>query len=246
MYIYIVLVMKYYKLKTVVFYIFATTITSFDLKGGENENEGICSCCNCCKEEEKKEEEKNNENKEDTKDKKKEENKEENNKKKKIKKKGKRKKGKKKFKKLIKTIIDNYNNIIEDNAFQKKLENKPINKRLFIANSSEIYNEIPFLDEKNKMEVFFSYKESVTEKNLPLGNLSLISYCPKNENDEESKILEFEMDPNSTINQVFEHFKNASTWVNEKCLILFIKDQDSNIVSLVPVADFFVIYKENK
>ena len=46
--------MKYYKLKTVVFYIFATTIMSFDLKGsekdGKNENEGSCPCCNqCCK-----------------------------------------------------------------------------------------------------------------------------------------------------------------------------------------------------
>ena len=50
--------MKYYKLKTVAFYIFVATVMSFDLKGGENENEGICSCCNCCKEEEKKEEEK--------------------------------------------------------------------------------------------------------------------------------------------------------------------------------------------
>ena len=48
--------MKYYKLKTVVFYIFATTIISFDLKaseeGSENENEGICSCC--CSDEGKK------------------------------------------------------------------------------------------------------------------------------------------------------------------------------------------------
>lgn len=84
--------------------------------------------------------------------------------------------------------------------------------------------------------------------NLSLDNLSLISYCPKNENNEESKILEFEMNPYSTINQVFDSFENASTWVNEEktCLILFIKDQDSNIVSLVPYADFFMIYKENK
>ena len=41
--------MKYYKLKTVAFYIFVATIMSFDLKGSENENEGICSYCNCCK-----------------------------------------------------------------------------------------------------------------------------------------------------------------------------------------------------
>ena len=43
--------MKYYKLKTVAFYIFVATVISFDLKGSENENEGICSYCNCCKEE---------------------------------------------------------------------------------------------------------------------------------------------------------------------------------------------------
>ena len=48
--------MKYYKLKTVAFYIFATTIMSFDLKGSENENEGNCPCCNCCDKEEKLEE----------------------------------------------------------------------------------------------------------------------------------------------------------------------------------------------
>ena len=53
-YIYIVLVMKYYKLKTVAFYIFVATVISFDLKGSENENEGICNCCNCCKEDSQK------------------------------------------------------------------------------------------------------------------------------------------------------------------------------------------------
>ena len=58
------------------------------------------------------------------------------------------------------------------------------------------------------------------------------------------------MDPNSTINQVFDHFKNASTWSNDKkCLILFIKDQDSNIVSLVSSSDgyswYYTILKEN-
>ena len=46
--------MKYYKLKTVAFYIFVATIMSFDLKGSENENEGICSYCNCCKEDSQK------------------------------------------------------------------------------------------------------------------------------------------------------------------------------------------------
>ena len=67
--IYIVLVMKYYKLKTVAFYIFATTIISFDLKGSENENEGICSCYNCWNNKEKKEEKETEvENKDDGKD----------------------------------------------------------------------------------------------------------------------------------------------------------------------------------
>ena len=81
-----VLVMKYYKIKTVAFYAFVTTIMSFDLKGSENEKEGSCSCCNCWdnKEkpevgekpgEEKKEDEKNDEEKkkEDKKEEKKEE-----------------------------------------------------------------------------------------------------------------------------------------------------------------------------
>ena len=57
-----VLVMKYYKLKTVAFYAFATTIISFDLKGIENENEGICLCC-CSDEGKKNEENKEKENK---------------------------------------------------------------------------------------------------------------------------------------------------------------------------------------
>ena len=53
------------------------------------------------------------------------------------------------------------------------------------------------------------------------------------------------MYPYSTINQVFDSFENASTWgKDKKCLILFIKDQDRNIVSLVPYFDFFMIYKE--
>lgn len=81
--------------------------------------------------------------------------------------------------------------------------------------------------------------------NLSLDNLSLISYCPKNENNEELKILEFKMDPYYTIGQVFDYFDNASTWgKDKKCLILFIKDQDRNIVSLVQIYDFFMIYKE--
>ena len=76
-YICIVLIMKYYKLKTVAFYIFATTIISFDLKGSENENEGICSCCNCWNNKEKKEEKETEvENKDDGKDEEKKENKE--------------------------------------------------------------------------------------------------------------------------------------------------------------------------
>ena len=45
--------MKYYKLKTVAFYIFVATIMSFDLKGSENGNEVICPCC-CSDEGEKK------------------------------------------------------------------------------------------------------------------------------------------------------------------------------------------------
>ena len=47
--------MKYYKLKTVAFYIFVATVMSFDLKGNEDENEVICLCC--CSDEGKKNEE---------------------------------------------------------------------------------------------------------------------------------------------------------------------------------------------
>ena len=46
--------MEKYKLKTVAFYIFVATVISFDLKGSENENEGICPCCNCWKKKRKK------------------------------------------------------------------------------------------------------------------------------------------------------------------------------------------------
>ena len=57
--------MENYKLKTVAFYIFATTIMSFDLKGSEegseNKNEGNCSCC-CCFDEGKKKGEQNESN----------------------------------------------------------------------------------------------------------------------------------------------------------------------------------------
>ena len=111
-------------------------------------------------------------------------------------------------------------------------------------------NEIIFEKLEDNLSKIFSYKESVTEKKLHLDNLSLISYCPKNENYEESKILEFEMDPNSTINQVFDYFKNASTWVNEGCLILFIKDQDGSIVSLTSIYSYgeyiYTIYKDKQ
>lgn len=107
-------------------------------------------------------------------------------------------------------------------------------------------NEIIFEKLDDELSNLFSYKESVTEENLSLDNLSLISYCPKDENNKKFEIRKFEMNPYFTIHQVFYHFKNVSTWVNEDCLILFIKDQDRNIVSLVPVAGFFKIYKENK
>ena len=124
---------------------------------------------------------------------------------------------------------------------------KEMNRRLFIANPSGEYNKINFLDEGKQMKDLFSYKKDIkTYDNLPLNNLSLISYCPKNENNKESEICEFKMNPDSTIENVFDYFKNASTWVNEKktCLILFIKDQDRNIVSLTSNCGFFVIYKE--
>ena len=286
--------MKYYKLKTVAFYIFVATVISFDLKGSENENEGICPCC-CSDEGEKKGEkeegeEKNNENKEDTKDKKKkgekkDEEKKEGEKKEEDKKEGEEGEGgeggndgegggdeekkdeekkdeeKKDEEKKDEEEEENdddenfilglkqcFDSVINKEKFKTYVGKKEgMKERLFIVDLNEGWNEIVFEKLKDNLSELFSYKEKWSEKKLLLNNLSLISYCLKNENDEESKILEFEMDPNSTINQVFDHFKNASTWSNDKkCLILFIKDQDSNIVSLVPIAGFFKIYKENK
>ena len=141
-----------------------------------------------------------------------------------------------------------FDSVINKEKFKTYVGKKEgMKERLFIVDLNEGWNEIVFEKLKDNLSELFFYKEKWSEKKLLLNNLSLISYCPKNENDKESKILEFEMDPNSTINQVFDHFKNASTWSNDKkCLILFIKDQDNNIVSLVPYAGFFKIYKENK
>ena len=111
-----------------------------------------------------------------------------------------------------------------------------------------VLREIIFEKLDDKLSYFLLYKENLNDT-LPLDNLSLISYCSKDENNKESKILELKMDPYFNINQVFEHFKNASTWCNKDCLILFIKDQDSNIVSLVSSSDgyswYYTIYKEN-
>ena len=187
--------MKYYKLKTVVFYIFATTITSFDLKGSENEKEGICSCCCCFDEGKKKGEEKEGENKEENKeDKEDKEDKDEKEKKKKDKKKEGEKKDEEKKeeeeggdeggyeggdeggedyeeeeeekkeeeKKEVEDFKQLYDYITNDKKFQKilKKKSKKTEKRLFIVNSSGIYNEIIFLDEETKMEDFFSYKEN--------------------------------------------------------------------------------------
>ena len=320
--------MKYYKLKTVAFYIFVATVISFDLKGSENENEGICPCC-CSDEGEKKGEkeegeEKNNENKEDTKDKKKKEDKkegeegeggeggEENKEDTKDKKKEGEKKDEEKKEgeggeggeggddggyeggdegkeeeegeeggdeggdeekkdeeeeenegedyeeeeddddeNFILGLKQCFDSVINKEKFKTYVGKKEgMKERLFIVDLKEGWNEIVFEKLKDNLSELFSYKEKWSEKKLLLNNLSLISYCPKNENDKESKILEFEMDPNSTINQVFDYFKNASTWVNEGCLILFIKDQDGSIVSLTSIYSYgeyiYTIYKDKQ
>ena len=225
--------MKYYKLKTVAFYVFVATVMSFDLKGGENENEGICSCCNCCKEEEKKEEEKKGGEKE--------------------KKVGKKKKKKKKKKeeeifilrlklcfsraigKINKNVGDNKEeeDKINEEQEKQKVEKDKTKKRLFIVDLKNVLREIIFEKLDDKLSYFLLYKENLNDT-LPLDNLSLISYCSKNENNKDFKICAFKIKSDSTINDVFEYFKDASTWVNDKknCLILFIKDQNGSIVSL--------------
>ena len=109
-------------------------------------------------------------------------------------------------------------------------------------------NEIIFEKLDDKLSNLFSYKDKLNNTFF-LDDLSLISYCPKEDKKDDFKICEIKMNPASTINQVFEDFKNASTWVDEECLILFIKDQDSNIVSLVSSSDgyswYYTILKEN-
>jgi len=96
-------------------------------------------------------------------------------------------------------------------------------------------NEIPFENLDDNLSKFLSYKDNLNNT-LPLDNLSLISYCLKEDKKDDFKIYEIKMDDYFTIKDVFDYFKNASTWVNDEknCLILFIKDQDGSIVSLVP------------
>ena len=252
--------MKYYKLKTVAFYIFIATIMSFDLKGSENGNEVICPCC-CSDEWEKKGEKEEGE--EDTKDEKKKENKDEE------KKEGEEGEGgeggndgeggredegedegededEDDEKNFISELEQCFYKVIKGKKHKNYFgNNKKEKKRLFIVDLNNVLNEIIFEELDDKLSDFFSYKESVTEEKLPLDNLSLISYCPKDENNKKFEIREFEMKTDSTIKGVFDYFENASTWVNKECLILFIKDQDNNIVSLVPYTGFFKIYKEN-
>ena len=217
--------MKYYKLKTVAFYIFVATIMFFDLKGSENENEGICPCC-CCPDEGENKEEKVEEIKEkDNVNDKEEEDDDEKN--------------------FILRLEQCFNNVINEENFKKYVgKKKGKKKRLFIVDLKDVWNEIVFEELENELGNLFSYKKNLID-NLPLKNLSMISYCPKNNKEDVFEICEFKMNYNSTIKDVFDHFKNASTWVKEDCLILFIKDQDRNIVSLISYKDFFVINKEN-
>lgn len=142
-----------------------------------------------------------------------------------------------------------FNNTIRKIKNKKDVgNNKKEKQRLFIANSLGIYNEKRFVDETQKMKDLFSYKK-IFNHTLTLDNLSLISYCPKNENNEEFEIREFKMNHDSTIKGVFDHFESASTWGSDKkYFILFIKDSDSNIVSLTSIYTYgsyiYTIYKD--
>ena len=74
-----------------------------------------------------------------------------------------------------------------------------------------------------------------TSKVINISNLfsfcSSLVYFP---NIDEWKTCEVKITQELTIQNIFDNFQNASTWVNDKknCLILFIKDQNGSIVSL--------------
>ena len=141
--------MKYYKLKTVAFYIFVATVISFDLKGSENENEGICPCC-CCSDEGENKEERDREESEENKGNK--ENKEENKENKEEK--GEENKEEGENKKYIENFKQRYKAIIESEEFFKSKNvktNGSKKRRLFIADEDDFCTEIRFSsDEKKK------------------------------------------------------------------------------------------------
>ena len=238
-----VLIIENYKLKTVAFYIFVATVISFDLKGSENENEWNCHCC-CCPDEGENKEEKNNENKKVGKKEKKRRKEKGGRKKEEEKKEDKEKSFILKLKvyfsmaigQIDKNVWDNKeeeDKINEEQEKQKEEKDKT-KKRLFIAVSNNVLKEITFEKLDDKLSKFLSYKKDVNNNTLLSDNLSLISYCPKEDNINECKTCEVKITQELTIQNIFDKFKNASTWVNDKknCLILFIKDQDGRIVSL--------------
>ena len=225
-----VLIIENYKLKTVAFYIFVATVISFDLKGSENENEWNCHCC-CCPdegenkekeiEEESEENKGNKENKEENK-----ENKEE---------KGEENKEEGENKKYIENFKQRYEAIIEDERFfnskkifkSKKCKiNETKKRRLFIADEKDFCTEIKFSSDEKRINDLFSYKKTLFGNKLSLTELFLISYCPKENDKNDFVIHEMEMTDNLIIKDVFDQFKGASTWSNEKnSLILFIKSK---------------------
>ena len=138
--------------------------------------------------------------------------------------------------KINKNVWDNKEEegkINEEQEKQKEEKDKT-KKRLVIAGSNNVWKEIIFENLDDNLSKFLSYKEDVNNNTLLSDNLSLISYCPKEDNIDEWKTCEVKITQELTIQNIFDNFQNASTWVNDKknCLILFIKDQDGSIVSL--------------
>ena len=123
---------------------------------------------------------------------------------------------------INKNVVDN----------KKEEEKDKTKKRLVIAGSNNVLNEIIFENLDDNLSKFLSYRKDVNNNTLLSDNLSLISYCLKEDNMDECKTCEVKITQELTIQNIFDNFQKASTWVNEECLILFIKDQDGSIVGL--------------
>ena len=104
---------------------------------------------------------------------------------------------------------------------------------------------------KKKIDDLFSYKKKVLGDKLSLNDLSLISYYPKENDKNDFVIREMKMTDNLTIEDVFNRFKGASTWSDEKnSLILFIKSKRTKKLFFTRTGSdgefIYLFYEENK